>query len=51
MNIDAAVDATRSLNEGAILLPNFTVGTWYWKMYAETGLFDPNKPISEYTSE
>ncbi|HFN9839445.1 TPA: ATP-binding cassette domain-containing protein [Enterococcus faecium] len=51
LNIDAAVDATRSLNEGAILLPNFTVGTWYWKMYAETGLFDPNKPISEYTSE
>ncbi len=37
--------------KGAILLPNFTVGTWYWKMYAETGLFDPNKPISEYTSE
>ncbi len=29
LNIDAAVDATRSLNEGAILLPNFTVGTWY----------------------
>ncbi len=51
LNIDAAVDVTRSLNEGAILLPNFTVGTWYWKMYAETGLFDPNKPISEYTSE
>jgi excinuclease UvrABC ATPase subunit len=51
LNLEAAIDAERSLNEGAILLPNFSAGTWYWKMYAETGMFDPDKKIKEYSPE
>ncbi len=51
LNIDEALDKEKSLNEGAILLPGFGVGTWQWKMYASLGLFDNNKKIKDYTKE
>jgi excinuclease UvrABC ATPase subunit len=51
LDVEKAVDHERSLNEGAILLPGFTVGSWYWKLHAETGLFDPDKKINKYTPE
>lgn len=51
LDTEKAVDHERSLNEGAILLPGFSIGSWYWKLHAETGLFDPDKKIKEYTPE
>ncbi|MET9066143.1 excinuclease ABC subunit UvrA [Streptosporangium sandarakinum] len=51
LDLDRALDRTRSLNEGAILLPGFGVGTWYWKTYASSGLFDNDKPLTAYTPE
>ena len=30
-------DRTRSLNEGAILHPDFAVGNWFWQIYAQSG--------------
>lgn len=49
LNIDQAIDREKSLNEGAIRLPGYTVGTWLWKMYAGTGFFDCDKPIKDYS--
>ena len=51
LNIDAALDKEKSLNEGAILLPGFSPGTWQWKTYSESGFFDNDKKIKDYTSE
>lgn len=51
MHVDAAVDKEKSLNEGAILLPGFAPGTWQWKAYAESGFFDKDKKIKDYTEE
>jgi excinuclease UvrABC ATPase subunit len=51
LDLDKAIDKEKSLNEGAILLPGFTVGTWQWKMYAATGYFDCDKKIKDYTKE
>lgn len=51
LDINKAVDHNLSLNEGAILLPGFSVGSWYWKLHAETGLFDADKKIKDYTPE
>lgn len=51
LDVDKAVDKQKSLNEGAILLPGFGVGTWLWKMYAATGFFDCDRPIADYTEE
>jgi len=36
------LDESRSLNEGALLAPQFKVGTWMWRMYAGTGVLDPD---------
>ncbi|QTE29478.1 ATP-binding cassette domain-containing protein [Pengzhenrongella sicca] len=49
VDIDALVDRTKSLREGAIDFPNFQVDSWYWKVYAESGLFDPDAPLSSFT--
>ena len=45
------VDFNKSLNEGAIDFPNYNVGGWYWKLYAESGLLDPDKKIADFTDE
>jgi len=43
------VDKTKSLNDGAILAPNFSVGSWAWKFYGESDKLDPDKPLKDYT--
>lgn len=43
------VDKTKSLNEGAILAPNFAAGSWWWKFYAESDKLDPDKALKDYT--
>ncbi|MBZ4018072.1 ATP-binding cassette domain-containing protein [Streptomyces purpurogeneiscleroticus] len=49
LDLERALDRTKSLNEGAIRLPMVGVGSAWWQMFAETGLFDPDKPLAEYT--
>jgi excinuclease UvrABC ATPase subunit len=44
-------DKSKSLNDGAILFPPFAKGSWRWKRYAYTGLFDNDKPLKDYTEE
>lgn len=51
LDLSKAVDETKSLNEGAILLPGYKPGTWQWKMYASSGFFDNDKKIVDYTDE
>jgi len=41
-------DENKSLNEGAITVPGFTVDGWYVRMFAASGL-DPDKPIRKYS--
>ena len=51
IDLEAIIDRTRSLNEGAIDAPNFGVGTWYWKAYGESPRLDPNKPLADYSAD
>jgi excinuclease UvrABC ATPase subunit len=51
VDVDAIVDRTKSLNEGAIDAPNFGVGTWYWQVLANCGLYPADKPIAEFTEQ
>ncbi len=51
LDLDKAIDPSKSLNEGALLLPGFGVGTWQWKMYANLGFFDNDKKIADYSPE
>ncbi|GAB2953168.1 excinuclease ABC subunit UvrA [Micromonospora polyrhachis] len=48
LDLDRFLDRSKSLNEGAIQHPDFAVGTWYWKIYANSGLFDNDQPLSDY---
>ncbi|WP_243177602.1 hypothetical protein [Clostridium hominis] len=41
----------KSLNEGAILLSGFGVGSWHWKLFTESGFFDNDKKICDYSEE
>ena len=49
VDVDAMVDRRLSLNEGAITLPNFGVDSWGWRMFAESGYFDADKPLADYS--
>ncbi|MFJ1747998.1 ATP-binding cassette domain-containing protein [Streptomyces sp. NPDC088116] len=51
LDTDRAVDWSRSLDEGALLLPGLSVGSWEWSLYAESGHFDRAKPLRDYTDE
>ena len=51
MDMAAVIDESKSLNEGALLPKDFAVDTWYWEIYKNSGLFDMDKPISQYSAE
>ncbi|GAA2727590.1 excinuclease ABC subunit UvrA [Actinocorallia aurantiaca] len=51
IDVDEIVDRDKSLNEGAITAPNFAVDSWYWKTIVDSGLFDPDTPLRDYTPE
>ncbi|GAB3609738.1 excinuclease ABC subunit UvrA [Humibacter ginsengiterrae] len=42
-------DAGKSLDEGALLVPNHTRDSWYVRIYRESGFLDPAKPIAKYS--
>ncbi|MFE4946545.1 ATP-binding cassette domain-containing protein [Streptomyces sp. NPDC056641] len=51
LDIDRAIDWSKSLDDGALLLPGLSVNSWEWSLYAESGRFDRTKPLAEYTDE
>ncbi len=51
VDVDELVDVERTLNEGAITVPNFGVGTWYWRTLAESGFVDPDVKLKEFTPQ
>lgn len=46
-----AIDMSKSLNEGAIMLPDYAVDGWEWNMIMQSGSFDPDKKLSDYSAE
>ncbi|TSA84639.1 excinuclease ABC subunit UvrA [Deinococcus detaillensis] len=52
LDLERFLDRSLSLNGGAILHPDFKVGShWTWKTYAQSGFFDNDKPVDEYSPE
>ena len=51
INIEALIDFNKSWNEGCLKDSLYLPGSWYWKQYAKSGLFDLDKPIKDYTQE
>ena len=42
-------DDTKSLNEGALTIPGYSVDGWYGRIFGGSGFHDPDKPIRKYT--
>ncbi|MEU3528882.1 excinuclease ABC subunit UvrA [Streptomyces sp. NPDC038707] len=42
-------DADKSLNEGALTIPGYKPGGWNHRLYTESGLYDPDKPVRTFT--
>ncbi|MFD8299477.1 ATP-binding cassette domain-containing protein [Streptomyces bauhiniae] len=42
-------DETKSLREGALTIPGYSVDGWYGRIYTGCGFFDPDKPIAKFT--
>ncbi|MFI1988891.1 ATP-binding cassette domain-containing protein [Actinoplanes sp. NPDC020271] len=51
IDVDGLVDRDKSINQGAITVPNFTLGGWYVRGFADSGLFDPDKPLRDFTDQ
>jgi excinuclease UvrABC ATPase subunit len=44
-------DDSKSLNDGALTIPGYTAGGWNFRLYSQSGFFDPDKPISKFTKK
>jgi excinuclease UvrABC ATPase subunit len=44
-------DDSKSIKDGAITVPGYTGGGWNSRLYAESGFFDPDKPIGKFTKK
>ncbi|MBX0330259.1 excinuclease ABC subunit UvrA [Oscillochloris sp. ZM17-4] len=45
------LDTSRSLNQGAILFPDYAVGSWDWSICTQSGLFDNDKRLDDYSEQ
>ncbi len=51
LDLSVIIDESRSLVEGAILVPGYTADGWMVATFIESGFFDPEKPIKDYTEK
>lgn len=51
VDVKAVLDMDKSWNEGCVKDSLYRPGSWYWKQYAQSGLFDLDKPIRAYSGE
>jgi excinuclease UvrABC ATPase subunit len=51
VDLDKAVDMSKSLNEGAITLPGYDVNSMDWSITIQTGLFKNDKKLDKYTDK
>ncbi|MBE8596720.1 ATP-binding cassette domain-containing protein [Xenorhabdus sp. BG5] len=51
IDVKKLLNEDKSLNEGAIAYSSFAPGTWRWRRYVHSGLFDNNKKIADYSTE
>ena len=51
VDLSKFLDKSKSLNDGAILFPEYAVNSWGWSLLINTGLFDPDKKLSKYAEK
>jgi excinuclease UvrABC ATPase subunit len=48
-DLSALYDDSKSLNEGALTIPGYSMDGWYGRIFRGCGFFDPAKPIKKFT--
>ena len=51
IDLTALYDDSKSLNEGALTIPGFSMEGWYGRIFSGCGFFDPDKPIRKFTKK
>src|SRR5712675_848227 len=51
IDLTALYDDSKSLNEGAITIPGYSMDGWYGRIYRGCGYFDPDTPIKKFTKK
>ena len=47
-DLSALYDDSKSLNEGALTIPGYSMDGWYGRIFRGCGYFDPDKPIKKF---
>jgi excinuclease UvrABC ATPase subunit len=48
-DLSALYDDSKSLSEGALTIPGYSMDGWYGRIFRGCGFFDPDKPIRKFT--
>jgi len=48
-DLTALFDDSRSISDGALLIPNYTVDGWYGRIFRNSGFFPGDVPIRDFT--
>ena len=51
IDLSQLYDDKKSLNEGAITIPGYSMEGWYGRIFRGCGFFDPDKPIKKFTKK
>jgi excinuclease UvrABC ATPase subunit len=51
IDLSALYDDSKSLAEGALTIPGYSMEGWYGRIFLGSGFFDPDKPIRKYTKK
>lgn len=51
VDLNLFLDKSKSLNEGAILFPEYAVDSWGWSILVQSGKFDVDKKLADYADE
>ncbi|GLY86948.1 excinuclease ABC subunit A [Actinoallomurus iriomotensis] len=49
IDLSQLYDDAKSLNEGALTIPGYSMDGWYGRIFTGCGFFDPDKPIKKFT--
>ncbi|MEX2193808.1 MAG: excinuclease ABC subunit UvrA [Thermoleophilaceae bacterium] len=47
-DLSALYDDSKSLNDGALAIPGYSMAGWYGRIFRGCGYFDPDKPIKKF---
>jgi excinuclease UvrABC ATPase subunit len=50
-DVSQLYDDSKSLNEGALIIPGYSMDGWFGRIFSGCGYFDPDKPIRKFTKK